>query len=74
IVDFTCFHLLNAFSFVSLLCSINGIQIGVGLMVFQQFFGYNRVVFRANQIFTSARVPPNVGSIFYACFFDPSDN
>ncbi|KAG4167086.1 hypothetical protein ERO13_A13G172800v2 [Gossypium hirsutum] len=41
--------------------------IGVGLMVFQQFSGYNGVVFYANQIFTSAGVPPNVGSILYAC-------
>ncbi|XP_022720087.1 sugar transporter ERD6-like 7 [Durio zibethinus] len=41
--------------------------IGVGLMVFQQFSGYNGVVFYAGQIFTSAGVPPNVGSILYAC-------
>lgn len=34
--------------------STNGIQIGVGLMVFQQFCGYNGIVFYANQIFTSA--------------------
>ncbi|KAK6233091.1 hypothetical protein SCA6_003164 [Theobroma cacao] len=43
------------------------IQIGVGLMVFQQFSGYNGIVFYADQIFTSAGVPPNVGSILYAC-------
>ncbi|XVF31272.1 hypothetical protein REPUB_Repub16aG0131400 [Reevesia pubescens] len=41
--------------------------IGVGLMVFQQFCGYNGIVFYANQIFTSTGVPPNVGSILYAC-------
>ncbi|XVF42045.1 hypothetical protein PTKIN_Ptkin01aG0328600 [Pterospermum kingtungense] len=41
--------------------------IGVGLMVFQQFCGYNGIVYYANQIFTSAGVPPNVGSILYAC-------
>ncbi|OMO62390.1 Sugar/inositol transporter [Corchorus capsularis] len=41
--------------------------IGVGLMVFQQFCGYNGIVFYSNQIFTSAGVPPNVGSILYAC-------
>ncbi|XVE89755.1 hypothetical protein DITRI_Ditri20bG0020400 [Diplodiscus trichospermus] len=41
--------------------------IGVGLMVFQQFCGYNGIVFYANQVFTSAGVPPNVGSILYAC-------
>ncbi|EOY11269.1 hypothetical protein QUC31_009566 [Theobroma cacao] len=41
--------------------------IGVGLMVFQQFSGYNGIVFYADQIFTSAGVPPNVGSILYAC-------
>ncbi|XWS57598.1 hypothetical protein CRYUN_Cryun09bG0187400 [Craigia yunnanensis] len=41
--------------------------VGVGLMVFQQFSGYNGIVFYANQIFISAGVPPNVGSILYAC-------
>uniref|UniRef100_A0A2N9EJQ3 Major facilitator superfamily (MFS) profile domain-containing protein n=1 Tax=Fagus sylvatica TaxID=28930 RepID=A0A2N9EJQ3_FAGSY len=42
------------------------IQVAVVLMAFQQFIGINGVLFYAGQIFVSAGVSPNVGSILYA--------
>lgn len=42
------------------------ITIGVGMMIIQQFSGYNGIVFYSSQIFTSAGVSSSVGSILYA--------
>ncbi|GMY21348.1 sugar transporter ERD6-like 8 isoform X1 [Fagus crenata] len=46
--------------------NIRSVTVAVVLMAFQQFVGINGVVFYAGQIFVSAGVSPNVGSILYA--------
>uniref|UniRef100_F6HU03 Major facilitator superfamily (MFS) profile domain-containing protein n=1 Tax=Vitis vinifera TaxID=29760 RepID=F6HU03_VITVI len=46
--------------------NVRSVIVGVGLMVFQQFGGYNGIVFYADQIFVSAGVPPNLGGILYS--------
>ncbi|XP_057960871.1 sugar transporter ERD6-like 8 [Malania oleifera] len=46
--------------------NVRALAVGAGLMVFQQFVGYNAIVFYAGHVFVSAGVPPNVGSILYA--------
>ncbi|RVW53391.1 Sugar transporter ERD6-like 8 [Vitis vinifera] len=46
--------------------NVSSVIVGVGLMVFQQFGGYNGIVFYADQIFVSAGVPPNLGGILYS--------
>ncbi|KAK3007906.1 hypothetical protein RJ639_013051 [Escallonia herrerae] len=43
------------------------IQIGVGLMVFQQFGGINGICFYVSSIFESVGFPSNLGTIVYAC-------
>ncbi|BFG15220.1 hypothetical protein CerSpe_014940 [Prunus speciosa] len=43
------------------------IQIGVGLMVVQQFAGINGVQFYASETFESAGVSSKIGTIAYAC-------
>ncbi|KAH7572002.1 hypothetical protein JRO89_XS04G0183700 [Xanthoceras sorbifolium] len=46
--------------------NIRYVTLGVGLMVFQQFIGINGIIYYAGQIFVSAGVAPNVGSILYS--------
>ncbi|KAF5203805.1 Sugar transporter erd6-like [Thalictrum thalictroides] len=45
--------------------------IGIGLMLIQQFGGINGICFYVSHIFESAGVPPNVGTIIYACIQVP---
>ncbi|XP_052297249.1 LOW QUALITY PROTEIN: sugar transporter ERD6-like 8 [Citrus sinensis] len=46
--------------------NIRFVNVGVGLMVFQQAVGINGNIYYAAQIFKSAGVSPNLGSILYA--------
>ncbi|PIA44701.1 hypothetical protein AQUCO_01700358v1 [Aquilegia coerulea] len=45
--------------------------IGLGLMLIQQFGGINGICFYVSHVFESAGVPPNVGTIIYACLQVP---